>query len=58
MKLFTWLLYVALESVKAMMNKRQQKILGVPYKMACDRAGGDWHVVNSMLESLLNRNVF
>jgi hypothetical protein len=34
------------------MNKRQQNILGVPYKMACDRAGGDWRIVNSMLESL------
>jgi hypothetical protein len=45
-------LYVALETVKAVMNKRQQNILGVPYKMACDRAGGDWRIVNSMLESL------
>jgi hypothetical protein len=34
------------------MDDRQQKILGVPYKMACDRAGGDWRVVNAMLETL------
>jgi hypothetical protein len=45
-------LYIALETVKTVMNKRQQKILGVPYKMACDRAGGDWRIVNAMLESL------
>ena len=45
-------LYKALETVKTEMHKRQQKILGVPYKMACDRAGGDWRIVNAMLESL------
>jgi hypothetical protein len=25
--------------------------IGVPYKMACDRAGGDWAVVEELLES-------
>lgn len=25
------------------------KIIGVPYKMACDRAGGDWRIVEAML---------
>jgi len=25
--------------------------IGVPYKMACDRAGGDWAVVQELLES-------
>ena len=45
-------LYQCLGQVKAAMDKRQQKILGVPYKMACDHAGGDWHIVNAMLETL------
>ena len=45
-------LYHCLEQVKVAMDNRQQKILGVPYKMACDRAGGDWRIVNAMLETL------
>jgi O-acetyl-ADP-ribose deacetylase (regulator of RNase III) len=45
-------LYHCLGQVKSIMDDRQQKILGVPYKMACDRAGGDWRVVNAMLETL------
>lgn len=27
--------------------------IGIPYKMGCDRAGGDWEVVQEMLEHLL-----
>jgi hypothetical protein len=30
------------------------KQLGVPYKMASDRAGGDWRIVEAMLESVFD----
>jgi O-acetyl-ADP-ribose deacetylase (regulator of RNase III) len=45
-------LYHCLGQVKSIMDDRQQKILGVPYNMACDRAGGDWRIVNAMLDTL------
>jgi O-acetyl-ADP-ribose deacetylase (regulator of RNase III) len=45
-------LYHCLGQVKSIMDDRQQKILGVPYNMACDRAGGDWRIVNAMLETI------
>lgn len=30
------------------------KTIGVPYKIASDRAGGDWEVIKELLESLPN----
>jgi hypothetical protein len=32
------------------------KTIGVPYKMGCDRAGGDWHIVEAMLQSVFVSN--
>lgn len=43
-------LYDALTQAKRMMIASKQKTLGVPYKMACDRAGGDWRIVEAMLD--------
>jgi len=43
-------LYDSLTQAKRMMIASKQKTLGVPYKMACDRAGGDWRIVEAMLD--------
>lgn len=42
-------LYDSLSQAKRMMIASKHKTLGVPYKMACDRAGGDWRIVEAML---------
>lgn len=42
-------LYEALVAARNEMIASKHKTLGVPYKMACDRAGGDWRIVEAML---------
>lgn len=41
-----------LNSVKqfALTNYKEKPIIAFPYKMSCDRAGGDWNVVSKMIE--------
>jgi O-acetyl-ADP-ribose deacetylase (regulator of RNase III) len=45
-------LYVALERTRSCMNVAGARVLGVPYNMGCDRAGGDWNVVEAMINSV------
>lgn len=42
-------LYETLRQTKEMMLEYGRHTLGVPYKMACDRAGGDWRIVEAMI---------
>lgn len=32
----------------------KKKVLGVPYNMGCDRAGGHWKIVEAMLDSVFD----
>lgn len=43
-------IYETLRQTRDIMLEKNMKILGVPYKMACDRAGGDWRIIEAMLE--------
>jgi O-acetyl-ADP-ribose deacetylase (regulator of RNase III) len=45
-------LYQCLEVVRTEMVEAGFKRLGVPYKMAADRAGGDWNVIEAMIVSV------
>lgn len=45
-------LYNSLVEARSKMIASGHKTLGVPYKMACDRAGGDWRIVEAMLEAV------
>lgn len=42
-------LYVSLERMRSCMKVSKARVLGVPYNMGCDRAGGHWAIVESML---------
>lgn len=42
-------LYESLRKTKDFMLENHISSLGVPYKMGCDRAGGDWRIVEAML---------
>jgi hypothetical protein len=42
-------IYETLRKTKDIMLENRLTILGVPYKMACDRAGGDWRIIEAML---------
>ena len=39
-------------SLKIISNHMDSGILGIPYKMAADRAGGDWNIVEAMIDSV------
>lgn len=44
----------SLEHVKSVLDKRGKKYkIGLPFKMGCDRAGGSWEVVSSMISHYL-----
>jgi O-acetyl-ADP-ribose deacetylase (regulator of RNase III) len=43
-------IYATLMQTRDLMLDKDLKIVGVPYKMACDRAGGDWRIISAMLE--------
>lgn len=45
-------LYVCLEKVAREMATKEIKLLGVPYLMGCDRAGGEWIIVEAMLKTI------
>lgn len=45
-------LYSSLEKAALYIEKQGIERVGVPYLMGSDRAGGDWRVVYSMLESV------
>ena len=45
-------LYETLRQTKDMMLDYGRTTLGVPYKMACDRAGGDWRIVEAMIQTI------
>ena len=47
-------LYNTLEQTRNLMIEKKVKRLGVPYKMACDRAGGDWRIVEVMLNVIFD----
>jgi len=49
-------LYETLRQTKNLMETKGFKTLGVPYKMACDRAGGDWRIVMAMLETIFENS--
>jgi hypothetical protein len=38
------------------MISKNLKTLGVPYKMACDRAGGDWRIIETMLNVIFENS--
>lgn len=42
-------IYETLRKTKEIMLENDLISLGVPYKMACDRAGGDWRIIEAML---------
>jgi hypothetical protein len=45
-------LYQCLEIVRIDMEAAKQSKLGIPYKMAAERAGGDWNVIEAMIISV------
>lgn len=47
-------LYNTLVHVKNCILDSYPVTLGIPYKMACERAGGDWRIVEAMLESVFD----
>jgi O-acetyl-ADP-ribose deacetylase (regulator of RNase III) len=47
-------LYKCLEKMKKELTRVKLNTLGVPYNMGCDRAGGDWRVVEAMLDSVFD----
>lgn len=47
-------LYNTLEQTRNLMIEKKLKRLGVPHKMACDRAGGDWQIVEAMLKVIFD----
>lgn len=42
--------YISLEKTKSLMKKYDMKTIGFPKLIACDRAGGDWRIVQAMIE--------
>ncbi len=45
----------SLEHVKNVLDKRSKQYkVGLPYKMGCDRAGGSWDIVASMIKYYLS----
>jgi O-acetyl-ADP-ribose deacetylase (regulator of RNase III) len=45
-------LYLALEKMKRELTRLKINSLGVPYNMGCDRAGGNWNVVEAMINAV------
>ena len=58
-------IYSALEKViatllevdKVSLEDRPIRI-GIPYKMGCDRAGGEWSIVEAMIKHVFNYDIF
>jgi O-acetyl-ADP-ribose deacetylase (regulator of RNase III) len=49
-------IYETLRQTKEVMLSKNLKTLGVPYKMACDRAGGDWRIIETMLNVIFENS--
>jgi len=49
-------IYETLRQTKEVMISKNLKTLGVPYKMACDRAGGDWRIIETMLNVIFENS--
>ena len=49
-------LYKGLSQTRDMMLSNGLKTLGLPYLMACDRAGGGWRIIEAMLEVLFENS--
>lgn len=49
-------LYCCLELVRDEMESRDEKTLGIPFKMGADRAGGDFRIVMAMVTSIFNQS--
>jgi O-acetyl-ADP-ribose deacetylase (regulator of RNase III) len=45
-------IYTGLEFVRDDMSRRSLRTILFPFNMGCDRAGGDWNVVEAMIESV------
>jgi hypothetical protein len=45
-------LYVCLEELREQLAISGIDTLGVPYNMGCDRAGGNWNVVEAMINAV------
>jgi O-acetyl-ADP-ribose deacetylase (regulator of RNase III) len=49
--------YLCLERLKSSIQKSDKKyIVGFPYKIGSDRAGGDWNVVLAMIHSVFDNS--
>lgn len=47
-------LYECLLHLRKSLIYTKKKVLGIPYKMGCDRAGGDWRIVESMMNAIFD----
>ncbi len=51
--------YTALDSlVKSLSSKSPDYVLGLPYKISCGLAGGDWSIINTMIESISEKHKY
>ncbi len=46
-------IYRALEEAKGKITNTQL-VIGIPYKMSCNLAGGNWRIVKTMIEEVFN----
>ena len=44
--------YTGLESIKKHIEEHKLTTLSLPFHCGADRAGGNWHIINAMIESL------
>lgn len=49
-------LYICLEQMKCHLSISKIKRVGIPYNMGCDRAGGNWNVVESMINAVFKNS--
>lgn len=49
-------LYLSLEAAASYIAENGIERVGVPYRMGSDRAGGDWKIVCSMIQSVFSQN--
>lgn len=51
--------YIGLEKIRDLIlqDKKNKYIIGFPYKIGSDRAGGDWNVVLAMIHSVFDNSL-
>jgi O-acetyl-ADP-ribose deacetylase (regulator of RNase III) len=49
-------LHYLLEALESFIKEYPEKILGIPYKIGCGLAGGNWEEVRTAIENVVNRN--